>query len=102
VSSDLEPVSDTIEGVFSRMGLSNPRLMAEVQAEWDTLAGPPWAGRSRPVVIRSRTLVVEASQPSAVAFLRYGVTDLLATLRDRFGEEAVTDVEVVPPGRAQV
>jgi hypothetical protein len=99
VSSDLEPVTETLDGVFARLGVANPKLMADLSGDWDTLAGAPWAGRSKPVVVRGKTLVVEASQPSVVAFLKYGVSGLLETLATRFGEGVVTAVEVVPPGR---
>ena len=35
----------------------------------------PWSGRSRPLFIQGKTLVVEAGAPSMVAFLRYGSSD---------------------------
>ncbi len=82
------------------MGLPDPVLMSQIGEEWDTLAGAPWAGRSRPVVIRGRALVVEASSPSMVAFLRYGAAQLLEALQKRFGEGVVEEIEVVPPGRS--
>jgi hypothetical protein len=96
----LEPVSETLDAVFNRMDLPHPRVMAELNTDWESLAGQPWAGRSRPVVVKGKTLVVEAGQPSHVAFLKYGVGTLLTTLSDRFGEGVITTVEVVPPGRA--
>jgi hypothetical protein len=73
--------------------------MSQLIDEWDDLAGTPWVGRSRPVVIKGRTLVVEASAPSMVAFLRYGATQLVETLSERFGEGVVDQVEVIPPSR---
>jgi predicted nucleic acid-binding Zn ribbon protein len=98
VSSDLEPVGETIDGVFTRLGVANPKVMAELSRSWDEIAGSPWAGRSKPVVVRGKVLVVEASQPSVVAFLKYGVSSLLETLAGRFGEGVVTGVEVMAPG----
>jgi hypothetical protein len=81
------------------MGLPDPVLMSQLIDDWDELAGNPWVGRSRPVVIKGRTLVVEASAPSMVAFLRYGSTQLVEALTARFGEGVVDQVEVVPPSR---
>jgi hypothetical protein len=34
-----------------------------------------------------------------VAFLRYGATQLVETLKTRFGEGVVDQVEVTPPSR---
>lgn len=99
LSNDLEPISDGLDDVFSRLGLANARVMAELQSAWDEVAGAPWRGKSRPVVVRGKTLVVEAAAPSLVAFLRYGVTSLVASLAERFGEGVIEAVEVVAPRR---
>lgn len=97
---DLEPLSESIGEVFTRMGLPDPRLMSEIARDWEGLAGPPWAGRSKPISVRGKTLVVEASAPSMVAFLRYGEAGLLRALEERLGPEVIDAVEVRPPGRA--
>lgn len=99
MSRDLERFSDSLDDVFARLGMPNPRVMSEVLHDWAELAGKPWVGNSRPVVVRGKTLVVEATTPSMIAFLRYGVGALLETCADRFGEGVITTVEVVPPGR---
>jgi hypothetical protein len=99
VSADLEPVAETLDGVFTRLGVANPKVMADLSQSWDDIAGGPWVGRSRPVVVRGKTLVVEATQPSVVAFLKYGISGLLESLASRFGEGVVTTIEVIPPGR---
>ncbi|MFO7298815.1 MAG: DUF721 domain-containing protein [Actinomycetes bacterium] len=96
---DLEPIGEGLEKMFSRLGLPNPGVMAAVMAEWEELAGPPWKGNSKPVVVRGRTLVVEASASSQVAFLKYGITKLLQSLAGRFGEGVITQIEVIPPRR---
>ncbi|HEY6628677.1 MAG TPA: DUF721 domain-containing protein [Acidimicrobiia bacterium] len=96
---DLSSFESSLGDVFRKMGLPDPVLMSQLIDEWDDLAGTPWVGRSRPVVIKGRTLVVEASAPSMVAFLRYGATQLVETLSERFGEGVVDQVEVIPPSR---
>jgi hypothetical protein len=96
---DLSSFESSLGDVFRKMGLPDPVLMSQLIDEWDELAGTPWVGRSRPVVIKGRTLVVEASAPSMVAFLRYGATQLVETLSERFGEGVVDQVEVIPPTR---
>jgi hypothetical protein len=96
---DLEHFSESIDDVFARLGLPEPMVMAGISSEWDELAGPPWSGRSKPLYIRSKTLVVEAVSASMVAFLRYGETSLLEKLATRFGEGAIEAVDIRPPGR---
>lgn len=98
-SGDLEPFSDSIDEVFTRLGLPDPVLMSQISEKWDELAGQPWVGRSKPLFVRGGTLVVEASSPSMIAFLRYGETSLLEALAERFGPGVVTELEIVPPRR---
>ena len=95
---DLEPFSASIDEVFSKLGLPDPVLMSQINDDWDSLAGNPWVGRSRPLYVRGRTLFVEASAPSMVAILKYGVSTLRETLENRFGTGVIDSVEVVPPG----
>ena len=95
---DLEPFSSSIDEVFNKLGLPDPVLMSKITENWDELAGNPWVGRSKPLYVRGRTLFVEASAPSMVAILKYGVSTLTETLKNRFGNEVIHDVEVVPPG----
>lgn len=96
---ELAPLGSALDELFRRLGIPDPELMSRLAGDWDTVAGDPWAGRSRPVYIRDRTLVVEAASPSLVAFLRYGVTGLLATLEETLGKGVVARVEVAPPSR---
>lgn len=99
MSADLEPLGESLNEVFARMGLPDPVIMSKISLEWDTLAGKPWVGRSRPLYVRGTTLVVEASTPSMVAFLRYGESTLVEALEKRFGRAVIDSVEVVAPGR---
>lgn len=96
---DLEHFSDSIDEMFTRLGLPDPMVMAAVSSEWDDLAGPPWTGRSTPLYIKGTTLIVEASSSSMVAFLRYGETSLLVSLSARFGGGVIDTVDIRPPGR---
>jgi hypothetical protein len=96
---DLSSFESSLGDVFRKMGLPDPVVMSQLVDEWDQLAGNPWVGRSRPVVIRGKTLVVEASSPSMVAFLRYGAAQLVESLKARFGEGVVDQIEVTPPTR---
>ncbi len=97
--NDLTPFEESLDSMMRRMGLPDPALMAQLAAEWDELAGDPWKGRSRPLVVQGRTLVVEASAPSMVAFLRYGEASLLSSLEERFGAGVIERVDIRPPAR---
>lgn len=97
---ELEPLSDTLNQVFAKLGFADPRLMSTINSEWETLAPTPWPQRSKPVGVRGKTLVVEAASPSMVAFLRYGVADLLEAISSRVGEGVIEAVDVRPPGRS--
>lgn len=99
MSSDLEPFSESIDDVFTRLGLPDPVLISRIKGEWEELAGKPWVGRSRPMYVKGKTLIVEASSPSMVALLRYGEASLVEALKRRFGPGLVDSVEVVAPGR---
>lgn len=94
---DLEHFSESVDDMFARLGLPDPMVMAGISSEWDELAGPPWSGRSKPLYIRSKTLVVEAVSPSMVAFLRYGQTSLIEKLAERFGEGTIEAVDIKFP-----
>lgn len=99
MSGDLEAFGDSLNDVFSRMGLPDPVLMSKIHEDWETLAGKPWVGRSKPLYVRGRTLVVEAASPSMVAILRYGESVLVEALKKHFGRGVIDSVEVVPPAR---
>lgn len=99
MSPDLEPFAESLNEVFTRLGLPDPVIMSKITREWETLAGKPWVGRSKPLFVRGTTLVVEATSPSMVAFLRYGEASLVETLGSRFGEGVIDSVEVLAPGR---
>ena len=71
-NKDLEPFNETLDDVFAKLGLPDPVLMSKISDDWESIAGTPWVGRSRPLYVRGKTLVVEAMAPSMVAFLKYG------------------------------
>lgn len=99
MTEDLEAFGDSLNEVFTRMGLPDPVIMSKITSEWETLAGKPWVGRSKPLFVKGTTLVVEASSPSMIAFLRYGESTLVETLENHFGRGVIDSVEVVAPGK---
>jgi predicted nucleic acid-binding Zn ribbon protein len=95
----LTSFESSLEAMLGKLGIPDPALMAQLTSEWDELAGEPWQGRSRPVLVQRKTLVVEANAPSMIAYLKYGKTTLLARLAERFGEGVVERVEIRLPAR---
>ena len=94
---DLDSFQKSLEATFRKLGLPDPALMSQLVEDWEELAGAPWKGRSKPLVVEGKTLIVEASAPSLVAFLRYGSADLTKRLSDRFGSGIIEKIEVRPP-----
>jgi hypothetical protein len=94
---DMTSLGSSLEDMFRRMGLPDPEVMARLSSEWEEMAPPPWPGRSKPLYIEGKTLVVEAGSPSLVAFLRYGESALLEALAVAFGVSVIDRVEVRPP-----
>jgi hypothetical protein len=95
---DLTSFQTSLEDMFRKLGLSDPMTLARLTGAWDDLAGVPWAGRSKPLYIQDKTLVVEAAAPSMVAFLRYGSAGLVGTLAGLFGPGVIERIEVRAPG----
>lgn len=94
---DMSSFETTMMEMFRRMGLPDPLLVGRIKDEWDELAANPWAGRSKPLTVQGKTLVVEANTPSLVAFLKYGTSDLLISLERRFGPGIIENIEVRGP-----
>ena len=94
---DLDSFQKSLETTFRKLGLPDPALMSQLVQSWEELAGDPWKGRSKPLVVEGKTLIVEASTPSLVAFLRYGSADLVDRLEERFGAGVIDKIEVRPP-----
>lgn len=97
---DLTSFQTSIEEMFRKLGLSDPMALARLTGAWDELAGTPWAGRSKPLFIQGKTLVVEAAAPSMVAFLRYGSATLVTALNDVLGPGVIDRIEVRAPASA--
>jgi hypothetical protein len=94
---DLSSFASSLDEVFRRLGLPDPVVMGRLTQEWDEIAGSPWAGRSTPLFIQGKTLVVEASAPSMVAFPRSGSSTLLEALARHLGEGVIDRIEVRAP-----
>lgn len=97
--NDMSSFGSAMNDMFRRLGLPDPLLVEQIKSEWEQLAGPPWVGRAKPVTIQGKTLVIEASSPSSVAFLRYAVSELLESIQTRLGPGVIDAIDVRGPGQ---
>jgi len=93
--SRLEPLETVMRNLLAGLGLPAPDLLGPLSAEWDEVAGAPWAGHSHPSYLRGSELVVEASEPALISMMKYATGDLLRRLDERFGPGFVETVRVV-------
>lgn len=96
--SDPAPLGDLIGSLLRRHGLGDLGTWNRIRSEWEQVAPNPWDRLSRPLALAHGVLVVEASSPSAVSLLRYGVASLQAALAAEYGD-VVTEITVRGPAR---
>jgi hypothetical protein len=82
-----------------RLGIAPIEVLMDLEEHWDEVAGAPWVGISRPVVLRDGELVVEATSGPAAGLLRYAVGDLHRRLDSRLGPGIVDRIAVRQPSR---
>ncbi len=88
-----------LANVLRRLGMAPVEVLVDLGEHWDEIAGAPWVGVSRPVVLRDGELVVEAMSGPAAGLLRYAVGDLHRRLDSRLGPGIVDRIAVRLPGR---
>ena len=94
----LTSLSGPLREALRRLGLADMDVLWRIMADWDELAGPPWAGASSPVFLRAGELTVEAAALGAVRVLRYATGDLMEKLDEFCGPGVVQTIRVVGPG----
>ena len=94
---DMSDIKGGVAKMLRRLGMGDVQVLMELQEDWDEIAGRPWAGRSRPMGIQRGELLVESTDPGMVSMLRYAEAALREALAERFGQNLVTAVKVVPP-----
>ncbi len=94
---DMADLSGGIGRMLRNLGMGDIRMLLDLQAEWDEIAGRPWAGASRPMGVADGELLVEALDPGTISLLRYATGALVKAVEDRFGPGPVDRIKVVPP-----
>jgi predicted nucleic acid-binding Zn ribbon protein len=96
--SGLEQLGGLIDAMLGRWGIGDTGVFVAVRDRWQELAGPQWASHSRPTMLRSGVLTVEASHGAATV-LRYATGTLLVSLQDEFGENVITGIDIKTAAR---
>jgi predicted nucleic acid-binding Zn ribbon protein len=92
--SDLEHVGNDLEQMLRRLGMPDPAAAERLVEEWATVAGEPWAGRSRPAGLKDGVLVVEVDDGSVATLLKYQERALLERLARHLGPGLATSVRI--------
>jgi len=93
-SGDLEPIGRDVDAMLARLGMPAAVKLSALVADWDVVAGEPFARMAEPVGLKDGELVVEVVDGTAASLLRYRVGPLLDRLREHFGERAIDRVRI--------
>ena len=99
MKGEISPLANLLGPLLAKYGIADLAILTELTDRWDELAGSPWAGNSRPQIIRHRELVVEANASAGVRMLRYAAESLAKRLSDHYGTDVIESVRVVSPSR---
>lgn len=95
--SDPAPLGELIGRLLQRYGVGDLTTWNRIRDEWGEVAPSPWDRHSRPLSLTRAVLVVEATTPSAVSLLRYGVASLESALKATYGDDVVEEIKVRGP-----
>jgi predicted nucleic acid-binding Zn ribbon protein len=87
-----EPIDDLLGSIIERVGADKDLAISELVASWESIVPEAWRGRSRPIGVRERTLLVEVPSGAVASLLRYDSASLVSVVTDRFGPDLVHSV----------
>jgi hypothetical protein len=90
----LDPIGELLTPFLEKLGVAKPDTAARLNADWETIAGEPWARQTRPAGLRSGELLVEVVDAATVSLLRYRTGELLERLDEALGQGAVEVVRM--------
>src|ERR1700680_2674097 len=85
--SEPRPVSESLDGMASRLGGPKPSVLKAVFAHWEEIVGAAVAVHAQPLSIRDRVLVIGTDQPGWATQLRFLSPDLLRRVAAVAGED---------------
>ena len=88
------PISDLLPGIMRKIGLQDQITAEAITAEWNDIVGDFLGSNSRPVKLQNRVLSIAVLQSTLLYVLEQEFKrEILAKVRDRFGEKTVRDVK---------
>ncbi len=92
-SESTATIGDLAAGLLKHAGLDAKLWEQTLLSEWHTLVGDAVARRARPGQLQRTVLTIYVSNAAWLHELsRYGKTELLKKLQDRFGAARITDL----------
>lgn len=92
--SDLQRIGEGLDAVLRRLGLPAADALQRLVEDWRSLAGEPWASRSRPAGLRRGELTVEVEDGATASLLKYQSAELLRRLEQGLGGPLVEAVRL--------
>jgi predicted nucleic acid-binding Zn ribbon protein len=92
-----QPLGAGLQRIFKRLGLENAHIQNVLIDEWSQLVGEAVAKRTRPGIIRDRTLIIYVSGSVWYSELkRIGTKALEKKIVERFGADTISAVALHP------
>ena len=90
-----QDIGTVIPGLLQKMGLGNQHWLWVLSEEWPQLVGEAVAGHTRPGRFEDGTLTVFVDSSVWLSELkRYGVREMLANLKKRFGGRKIRSINL--------
>jgi hypothetical protein len=89
-----QPVEAFLDALLAKVTTPAGSIMVRLAGDWDEVAGPPWAGTSRPVGITKGVLVVAVPDGATASLLRFQLAALRTRLNQWLGADTVEDVRL--------
>lgn len=93
-SHELEPIGRDLEDLLARLGMPAAVDLTGLVADWEEVAGEPFAGMAEPVGFKDHELVLEVKDGSAASLLKYRLGSLLDRLEEHLGEGTVDRIKI--------
>lgn len=85
-------MGDAIREMLNSYRLSGRFDEAQLIGAWEEIAGKPIARRTKKLFIRDKVLFVQLDSPAMRQDFTMHKADVLAVLRQRFGNEIIADI----------
>ena len=92
--SQMTRVGGLVPRVLRDLGMEDSARAAAIAERWAEVVGPEIAGHCEPTALRGRVLEATADSSAWCQALRLQSPEILAALREAFGDAAPTDLRL--------